>query len=80
MTRIQFKIWPEVLKSDSMQRDQELLREIKKNLAEVKELSKTGGDGMKALKLTVLESIEGQTDILMQLCKQFPEIEEPIRT
>jgi hypothetical protein len=61
-----------------MKRDQELLKEIQKNLAEVKELSKRGGDGMRDLKLTVVESIENQTNILMRLCKEFPEIEEPI--
>ena len=62
-----------------MKRDQELLKEMQKILAEVKELSKTGGDGMKDLKLTVVESIENQTNVLMRLCKEFPEMEEPIR-
>lgn len=63
-----------------MQKDQELLKQIQKNLAELKELSKTGGDGITDLKLAVVGSIEGQTSVLMRLCKEFPEIEGPIRT
>ena len=53
-----------------------MLEEIQKNLDEVKLLSVRGGDGMRTLKLTVIESIQNQTSILMRLCKEFPEIKE----
>ena len=63
-----------------MRRDMALLERMQKDLDELRGLCSRGGDGMTKLKITVVDSIEGQTKILARLCEEFPVVEEePIK-